>query len=246
MSVIKPQANDIFVFGSNLAGRHGKGAAFSAKKWYGATQGQGEGLSGQSYALPTKDERLTTLPLDVIEQYVDRFKAFAAQRPDLVFHLTPIGCGLAGYSVAQIAPLFADATENVQLPGVFKQYLGDSTLRIIVAGGRDYDNRDFLFAVMDKVLRSTDHPVEIISGTARGCDALGADYAKTHNLRLVEMPAAWDYFGKAAGAERNWRMAQRATHLVAFWDGQSRGTHQMIDAAKSYGLTYRVVRYALA
>ena len=109
----------IFVFGSNLAGRHGKGAALWARQHRGAVYGQGSGLQGASYAIPTKDGSLRTLPLTSIRRHVDDFVAFARSRPDLTFQLTPIGCGLAGYGHAQIAPLFAAAPANVTLPAEF-------------------------------------------------------------------------------------------------------------------------------
>lgn len=113
----------VFVFGSNLAGRHGKGAALFARQHHGAIYGQGEGLQGNSYAIPTKDETLRILPLTVIRAYVIRFKLFAASRPDLSFEVTPIGCGLAGYKPIQIAPMFADAPANCTLPELFAEIL---------------------------------------------------------------------------------------------------------------------------
>lgn len=103
---------DIFVFGSNLAGRHGAGAALYALKNKGAVLFQGEGLQGESYGIPTKDERIQTLPLDRIAAHVEDFKAFARSRPDLTFDVTPIGCGLAGYKREQIRPFFADMPDN--------------------------------------------------------------------------------------------------------------------------------------
>lgn len=110
----------IFVFGSNLAGRHGKGAAKAALDSYGAIYGRASGLQGHSYAIPTKDERLRPLRLDEIAGHVETFKAFAASRPDLTFFVTAIGCGLAGYSPAQIAPMFAGAPANCDLPDEFR------------------------------------------------------------------------------------------------------------------------------
>lgn len=106
----------IFVFGSNLAGRHGAGAALFARKWCGARYGQGEGLQGRSYAIPTKDARLRTLPLPAIAEAVGRFISHAAATPDVTYQLTPIGCGLAGYRRADIEPLFASAPGNVIPP----------------------------------------------------------------------------------------------------------------------------------
>lgn len=113
----------IFTFGSNLAGRHGKGAALWAMQHRGAMYGKGVGLHGDSYAIPTKDRRLRTLPLADIEMWVGKFLTQARQRSDLTFQLTPIGCGLAGYKPEQIAPMFRDAPPNVLLPDEFKAVL---------------------------------------------------------------------------------------------------------------------------
>jgi hypothetical protein len=107
----------VFVFGSNLAGRHGKGAAYTAQRDYGAEFGVGEGLTGRAYAIPTKDENLRTLPLSEIAVSVETFKAFARKHPEMQFGVTRIGCGLAGYTDIDIAPMFADAPENCELPG---------------------------------------------------------------------------------------------------------------------------------
>ncbi len=114
----------IFVFGSNLAGRHGKGAALWARQNRGAIYGQGEGLQGRSYAIPTKDGDLFTLPVSVIAFAVWRFLEFAREHPEHTFEVTPIGCGLAGYEPAQIAPMFKLAPPNVELPGEFRAVLG--------------------------------------------------------------------------------------------------------------------------
>lgn len=97
---------DVFVFGSNLAGRHGKGAALFARQHHGAIYGQGEGLQGNSYAIPTKNEYLRVRTLVQIGQSIVAFKRFAVSRPDLTFNVTPVGCGLAGYLQEQIKPLF--------------------------------------------------------------------------------------------------------------------------------------------
>jgi hypothetical protein len=110
----------VFVFGSNLAGIHGGGAARDALKRYGAVMTVGRGLQGQSYAIPTKDYRIETLPLSEIKKYVDEFLGFAAARQhgfeSMTFNVTRIGCGLAGYKDEQIAPLFEHASPNCNLP----------------------------------------------------------------------------------------------------------------------------------
>lgn len=106
----------IFVFGSNLAGRHGKGAALYARQHYGAEYGVGVGRTGNAYAVPTKDEHLQTLPLDVIAVHVDCFLEYANAHSQLAFYVTRVGCGLAGYRDEDIAPLFKLAPINCILP----------------------------------------------------------------------------------------------------------------------------------
>lgn len=109
----------VFVFGSNLAGRHGAGAALHARKYYGAIRGQGIGFQCNCYAIPTKNSVLKTLPLETIKGHVEDFITFAAENPELKFQLTTIGCGLAGYKPKDIAPMFRDAPPNVDLPPEF-------------------------------------------------------------------------------------------------------------------------------
>jgi hypothetical protein len=106
----------IFVFGSNLAGRHGKRAALAARNEHGAVYGVGVGRTGNSYAIPTKDEDIQTLPLERIKGYVDDFLNYAKANPSLEFEVTRIGCGLAGYSDAEISPMFSSAPDNCHLP----------------------------------------------------------------------------------------------------------------------------------
>lgn len=117
--------NEVFVFGSNLAGRHGKGAAKLALKW-GAKYGQAFGLQGQTYAIPTKDANIReSLPISQIKGYVDGFIGFAKQNPNMIFLVTPIGTGLAGIKPEEIAPLFKEAIQidNIHLPKIFWQIL---------------------------------------------------------------------------------------------------------------------------
>lgn len=112
--------NEIFVFGSNLGGFHGGGAAALAYRSFGAVWGQGEGLQGQSYALPTMVQTVAEM-----QPYVDRFIACAQMHPELKFYLTEVGCGIAGFTVNEVAPLFAKALEvpNIVLPERFFRVL---------------------------------------------------------------------------------------------------------------------------
>jgi len=107
---------DVFVFGSNLAGRHGAGSAKEALKNYGAKYGVGVGMQGSSYAIPTKDEKLYPLSLSNIERHVKDFLQHAESNPNDTFNVVKIGCGLAGFTEDQIAPMFHGYPDNVILP----------------------------------------------------------------------------------------------------------------------------------
>ncbi|MBR5688227.1 MAG: hypothetical protein IKX36_09760 [Prevotella sp.] len=114
ISVLKP--DEVFVFGSNLRGMHAGGAARAAVNRFGAVWGQGVGLQGQSYAIPTMQGGVET-----IKPYVDQFISFAKQHHELFFYVTRIGCGIAGFRDQEIAPLFVEAIglPNVCLPMSF-------------------------------------------------------------------------------------------------------------------------------
>ena len=119
--ITKLENNQIFVFGSNLAGRHGKGAAKTALKW-GAIYGDAEGLQGNTYGIPSKNKSIKeTLNIYEIKTYVNTFIDFAKQHPEFIFLVTEIGCGLAGLKPKQVAPLFTRAieAENIWLPKRF-------------------------------------------------------------------------------------------------------------------------------
>ena len=117
--ILELKENEIFVFGSNLSGSHGGGAALLAYRKFGAVWGQGVGLQGQSYGIPTMQGGVET-----IKPYVDEFIAFAKAHPEMKFLVTKIGCGIAGFTVDEIAPLFRRAIDckNIVLPREFDVY----------------------------------------------------------------------------------------------------------------------------
>ena len=112
-------ANEIFVFGSNIQGAHGGGAAWYAHKKFGAEWGVGEGLTGRTYALPTMEGDAS------LKKAVEHFIICAKAHPELTFLVTAVGCGIAGYTPGEVAPLFREATAlaNVYLPHVFWEVL---------------------------------------------------------------------------------------------------------------------------
>lgn len=116
--------------------------------------------------------------------------------------------------------------------------------KVIVAGSRGFCDYRLMAKKLDYLLSSKSHDeIIVVSGGARGADSLGERYAREHKLKLKVFPADWDTFGKRAGYLRNKQMAEYADALVAFWDGQSRGTQHMIELARQYGLAVRIVLF---
>jgi predicted Rossmann fold nucleotide-binding protein DprA/Smf involved in DNA uptake len=115
-------------------------------------------------------------------------------------------------------------------------------MRLIVAGGRDFNDYNLLCQEVADFIKN-ENEVEIVSGLARGADTLGCQFAQENDLPLRGFAAEWGKFGRAAGPIRNKLMAKNADALIAFWDGQSRGTMHMIDYAKEMGLKVKVVQY---
>ena len=118
--------------------------------------------------------------------------------------------------------------------------------RVIIAGGRDFTDYNLLRSTMDALLRNKlrKEKIVVICGMAKGADMLGARYAKERGYHVRYFPAEWDKLGKCAGIIRNEEMAQNADALVAFWDGSSHGTKNMIETAERYNLAVRIKRYS--
>lgn len=117
--------------------------------------------------------------------------------------------------------------------------------RVIIAGGWDFGNYSLLCKTMDRLLCNKQREnIQIVCGKARGADTLGERYARERGYLVNYFPANWNTYGKRAGYIRNVEMAQNADALVAFWDGQSRGTAHMIKTAREYGLLVRMIKYS--
>lgn len=122
----------------------------------------------------------------------------------------------------------------------------EQQFRVIIAGTRDFSNYDLMCSKMDTLLKNRlegGDEIVVVCGMARGADALGYQYAMERGFEVKEFPADWDKFGRRAGILRNREMAKNADAVVAFWDGVSRGTRDMIEVAKQNGLSLRVVKY---
>lgn len=114
----------VFVFGSNLAGRHGAGAAKAAMDKFGARYGVGIGFTGQSYAIPTKDYKIETLPFEAVKFFIGQFAQVSHALRETEFFITRVGCGLAGFTDDQIAPLFRECNaQNCSMPEPWKEFL---------------------------------------------------------------------------------------------------------------------------
>ena len=120
-----PQNGEVFVFGSNLAGRHGAGAARVAYEKFGAIMGKGCGMQGQSYAIPTKNENIISMDMFSIKAHVDQFCKFVLDHQELNFFLTAVGCGLAHKSHKEMASLFTSLTkcDNISIPHDWEPHL---------------------------------------------------------------------------------------------------------------------------
>lgn len=118
----QPNENQIFVFGSNLSGIHGAGAAKQAIR-YGARFGVPVGFMGRTFAIPTKNEKVDTMSLEEIRKFVDIFVRTSLNTPNIQYFVTRIGCGLAGYRDWQIAPMFKDCGDNCSFAEEWKEFI---------------------------------------------------------------------------------------------------------------------------
>lgn len=260
-----PAEEPVFVFGSNTAGAHGRGAALVALRHHGALRGQGEGPQGQAYAIPTKvwqGGTLVTAPERTVREAIERFLAYVEAHPETLFQLTRVGCGLAGLDERTVVGWFEGGRRlpNLLWPGRWRRdaVTGRTPPRIIVAGSRGLDPRDpSIKAWFDAELaarlapliaaareRRAPPPV-ILSGGAEGADLMGEAWAvergEATGVTFERHPAEWDRWGRAAGMIRNARMAWEGTHLLAAWDGHSPGTRNMIETARDQGLRVAVI-----
>lgn len=145
-SIIKSLTEDtVFVFGSNLAGTHAGGAAKTALLHFGAIKGVGRGWSGQSYAIPTMNEHLQQMPLSQIQHYIEDFKIYTKNHPKIKYFITSLGCGVAGYKVEEIAPMFKGISKNVIFPASFRPFVERTLPRLTQNLLRAFISEDVIF-----------------------------------------------------------------------------------------------------
>lgn len=222
------------MFGSNLAGRHGKGAALDARQNHGAQLGVGRGLTGQSYALPTKGYRIESLPLRVIGEYVREFLAFAAERPDMRFFTTRIGCGLAGFSDEQVAPLFARRTPNVHLCGKWLQILGElKHPRVFITGFCEPPQPEKVAHPLRKMQEAlVAESAEIVCAESGPLAPLIQDWAAKVGLKTLRIRDRPHASGNADIERRNQLMVWYSTRGLVFQDREDSNYRHIQDISR--------------
>lgn len=230
----------IYVFGSNKAGLHNVGDALTAKTWHGAVTGKGEGPHGTSYAIPVRDSRMRAVSEEELVDALENFFGYCKLKSVIKFQFNRINFLVPEIDEQFLIKKLRRAPENVILPGMWR---GDGFSRVIVAGSRKFINEEFVFERLDFLLKDMDKSkLQIVSGAAPGPDRTGEKWSKSRlGRQATKFPAYWEHQGDQAGFERNSVMAWEGTHLIAFWDGESTGTKDMIDKATRYGLNVRIV-----
>lgn len=193
---LPPKNSDyIFVFGSNLSGIHGASAALIAKNIYGAIQFNGIGKQGNSYAIPTKDKNIRTLPLDAIQKYVEQFKEYTLANPDKKFWITRVGCGLAGFKNSNISPFFRGCSSNCNFPLEWKHMIEETGSKILYAGiGSRETPASVLDAIRAIARRFGDMGYTLRSGGADGADTAFEEGCDETSGGEKEIWLPWKYF----------------------------------------------------
>lgn len=188
-----PQTGEVFVFESNLAGRHGAGAALEASEHFGARRGEAMGYQGlppkHCFAIPTKNEKIATLSVDEIRPHVESFLDFASRHPEHQFFVTRVGCGLAGHKDAEIAPLFRQAPLlRCSFPATWRQHLLPRSMAYAGIGARKTPG------VMLNRMHKVAERLEARGYTLRSGGAEGADTAFEEGCRRKQIFLPWRGF----------------------------------------------------
>ncbi len=209
-----PGPGRIFVFGSNRAGVHGAGAARYAYNYQGAEWEEGEGLYGESYALPTKGYRLETLKLEDIKVHVDKFLAFARTRPDLTFVVTRIGCGYAGYTDSDIYPMFVEAPPNCELPDKWPRNVPMNRISEFKGEYRFLSNFwPAQVTIYDVTYPTVEHAYQAMKSV---------DPTYQARIRAASTPAAAKHIGKEAPLRTDWENVKVDYMKFLTWEKYSK------------------------
>lgn len=230
--------NTIFVFGSNLAGQHLGGAAAFAVKHYKAEFGVGEGPTGHSYALPTKDEHLETLPLNDVQWHVEQLLAFARTQRDSRFQLTRVGCGLAGFKDEQIAGMFKKTSDNLFIPGRWM-----SLNRQLDRARLFVDADDFPAERIEKTLNECTQPwgknIEVVTtGVGEANDVIRA-WARRKDLAWTPFLADKTKFEDVAEEVLDEQLAWYCTHAIVYNRTNEGSLSRRMDVLQKEGLKVR-------
>lgn len=231
----------VFCFGSNLAGIHGKGAALDAAKWYGAQRGVGRGMTGQAYALPTKFAAHVPLPIDAILAEIETFIRFASTRPEELFMVTRIACGLAGHSNQEnlVAKAFLKAPQNCLLPGAWEAIRRPDMTRLYVALPHGFDDYPWLTEKLDFYLGNRAVAgIEIVM--LDGQNALPVRYALERGFPVMRLSSDDARQASDASGLARRRLLWYCTHLLVVGDALSVHREGYVQEAAGEGL---IVRY---
>ena len=270
------EPNQVFVFDSNPEGHHSMGTAKAAMK-FGAVYGKGRGLQGQTYALVTKNLKagftepngityptagkhsvsLARIVTSIIELYT-----LADKMPDKDFLVAyqNNSNSLNGYTPQEMFRCFKD---NIPMPSnivMHESFKPKPDFKVLVTGGRDFTDFNYLTRMLDSVLREKckSHSIVIVSGKAQGADNLGEEYAKLRGYKINAHPADWKditcegavirsnncgEYNAIAGHMRNEDMAIECNVGVVFWDGYSTGTEDMIKRLNKHKKSMRTFNY---
>ena len=236
--VINPLKDAIFVFGSNLAGLHNKGLSELALRHYGARHGLGVGFSGQSYALPTHDNNLNALPLGTIHAYIKNFLLYAKEHRNLFFMVNRLSFGS---NDDDIAMLFNRVPDNVWLPGKWLLKLNHlDRARLLVEGDKIFNDRSFIESTLIENTKFWNRKFELITGNTVGPGTIAEEWCRKEGLPWTPFTSDIDKFGEYAEKVKHFQMAWYATHLIAYWDGESTEMKHLIEHASIEGLRVKV------
>jgi hypothetical protein len=230
-----------FVFGTNEVGRHSKGLAEFAYKYKGAIQGEGYGIHGQSFAIPTTDRNQQKLPLNQIKIYVDSFIHYAKNNPQLSFQVNEIGCNNDGYRHTDIAPLFKNCSKNCILSGLWNTYLFNNESRIIINIDSDINDEAFVFEKINNIISKLSNKIIIVHNNS---NMLINKYCQMNNLDTAVLPIDESYSTTEYAYIRNINdLTWYGNHIINIFKSKSFYNEMIVELAKKENIPLRNIDY---